>query len=93
MTTVTLYTKPDCCLCDEAMAVIERVRRSVEFDLERVDISQVPDLSDRYGERIPVVLVDGIELFEYRVEEEVLRSIVEDGPRRTTAAVPDRTGA
>ena len=24
MTTVTLYTKPDCCLCDEALEVLER---------------------------------------------------------------------
>jgi hypothetical protein len=93
MTTVTLYTKPDCCLCDEAMTVIERVHRSVEFELERVDISQVPELDDRYGERIPVVLVDGIELFEYRVDEDGLRSLVENGHRRSTAAVPDRTGA
>ena len=59
MPTLTLYTKPDCSLCDEAHAALERVRERVPFDLELVDISADLELAERYGERIPVVLVDG----------------------------------
>jgi glutaredoxin len=77
MTTVTLYTKPDCCLCDEALEAIERVQRDVGFALERVDISVDPSLEARYGERIPVVVANGVEVFEYRVEEDALRLIVQ----------------
>jgi hypothetical protein len=72
MRTVTLYTKPDCCLCDEALEVIGRVRRDHPFELEKVNIDTDASLTARYGERIPVVLVDGVEQFVYRVDEETL---------------------
>jgi glutaredoxin len=75
MTTVTLYKKPDCCLCDEALEVIERVRRHHDFALEKVDISADPTLLRQHGERIPVVLVDGEEVFVYRVDEHALRRL------------------
>ena len=39
MPTLTLYTKPDCTLCDEAQAALERVRMRMPFELEVVDIS------------------------------------------------------
>jgi hypothetical protein len=75
MTTVTLYTKPDCCLCDEALEVIERVRAQVGFDLERVDVTGDRGLYDRYRERLPVVAVDGAEVFDYHVDEQRLRQM------------------
>ena len=70
---VTLYGKPGCCLCDEAKAVVDAVRAERPFDLEEVDVSVDPGLNHRYGERIPVVAVDGEELFEYAVDPSELR--------------------
>ena len=69
MPTLILYTKPDCGLCDEAHDAIERVRAQLAFDLRVVDISADPALVARYGQRIPVVLVDGEEAFEFHVDE------------------------
>jgi len=66
--TVTLFTKPDCCLCDEARDVIERARRLHGFELNEVDITGDTALSERYGERIPVVLIDGQPAFELRID-------------------------
>ena len=68
MTVVTLYGKPGCCLCDDARAAIARVRETRAFDLEEVDISLDPALDRRYGERIPVVAVNGEDAFEYHVD-------------------------
>ena len=68
MSVVTLYGKPGCHLCDEALAVVEAVRAGRGFELEQVDITLDPRLHARYGERIPVVAVEGEELFEYRVD-------------------------
>jgi glutaredoxin len=76
MTTVTLYTQPDCHLCDEARAVLEEVRKDFPFDLEQVDIRRDRELRARYGVRIPVVTVDGVEHFELRVDDQELRSIL-----------------
>ena len=72
MPVVTLYTKPDCSLCATAAEALDRVRGRHPFELEVVDIAADAGLRDRYGERIPVVLVDGEPAFEYFVDEEAL---------------------
>jgi glutaredoxin len=68
MATVTLYGKPGCCLCDEARDEVERLRDRHGFELEEVDVSLDPRLHRDYGERIPVVAVDGQEACELRVD-------------------------
>jgi glutaredoxin len=73
MRTVTLYGRPGCHLCDDARAALERVRATVPFRLEEVDIEQDDNLMRRYLERIPVVAVDGEELAELFVDEEAFR--------------------
>jgi glutaredoxin len=72
MTTVVLYSRPGCCLCDDAREVLERVRRRRAFDLEERDIDRDEDLLRAYLERIPVVTIDGAEAFELFVEESEL---------------------
>ena len=68
MTLVTLYGKPGCHLCEEARAEIERTRAAGrEFELHEVDVSMDAALHARYGERIPVVEIDGEEAFELHV--------------------------
>jgi glutaredoxin len=73
MALVTLYGKPGCHLCETARAVVERVRADHGFKLEEVDVSVDPVLHARYGERIPVLELDGEELFEFFVQERSLR--------------------
>jgi glutaredoxin len=73
MRTVTLYGRPGCHLCDEARAVLERVRASHPFRLEEIDIEADDALFKRYLERIPVVAVDGEERFELFVDDEALK--------------------
>ncbi len=66
---VTLYGKADCCLCDEAMEVLHKVDAFVPFDLEKIDISGKPELLAEFGLKIPVIFVDGVQAFKYRVNE------------------------
>ena len=73
MTVVTLYGKPGCCLCDEAKEAIRTVRLDQEFELHEVDVSLDPALHSRYGERIPVVEIDGEEAFELHLDAGLLR--------------------
>ena len=72
MVLVTLYGKPGCHLCEDAREIVERVRVEHPFELQEVDVSLDPVLHREYGERIPVLEVDGEELFEFHVEEAVL---------------------
>ncbi len=76
MTSLVLYGKPACCLCDEARAAVDSVRADFRFDLEEVDISLDPVLHRRYGERIPVLCVDGEEVFELGVDVVALRDLL-----------------
>jgi glutaredoxin len=68
MTQVTLYGKPGCHLCDEARDELEAVRAERPFELTEVDVSLDPRLWRAYGERIPVVEIDGEEAFELHVD-------------------------
>jgi glutaredoxin len=82
MRTVTLYGRPGCHLCDDARDALLRVRQRTPFEIEEVDITTDDSLHARYLERIPVIALDGEELFDHFVDEDALqRRIVyrEDG--------------
>ena len=66
--TVTLYGRPGCCLCDDARAHLERLRASRPFELHEVDITSDDELHRRFLERIPVVALDGEEIYDYEVD-------------------------
>ena len=76
MTRVTLYGKPGCCLCDEARQVVASLRERMRFELDEVDVSLDPVLHRRYGERIPVVAVDGEDTLELRIEPMALERLL-----------------
>ena len=69
---MTLYSKPECPLCDEAREALERVRGRAPFELREVDITTDDELHARYLERIPVVALDGEELWDFHVDEGAL---------------------
>jgi glutaredoxin len=76
---VLMYSRPRCHLCDEARAVLLAVRVRVPFTFEEIDVDSREDLVREYGLRIPVVVVDGEELFEYRVEADAFEAAVRAG--------------
>ena len=73
MTRVTLYGKAGCHLCDEAREAVAEVRAERGFELEEVDVALDPVLHGRYGERIPVVAIDGRDELELVVDADALR--------------------
>jgi glutaredoxin len=70
---VVLYGRPGCHLCDDARVVLERVRAELPFSLHERDIEQDEALLRAYLERIPVVAIDGEEVFDFFVDEAELR--------------------
>ena len=69
MSTVTLYGRPGCHLCDDAREALERLRDENPFTLAEVDIESDPALLRAYLERIPVVALDGQHLYDFHVDE------------------------
>ena len=70
MSRIVIYERPGCHLCDDARAVLDRVGEPYRS----VDIESDDELFKRYLERIPVVAVDGEEVFDFFVDESALRA-------------------
>jgi glutaredoxin len=80
--TVTLYSRPGCHLCEEAKDALGRVALRAPFELLEIDITTDDALHARYLERIPVIALNGEELFDYHVDEDALeRRILYRGGR------------
>ena len=69
-----LYGRPGCHLCDDARQVVEAVCAELGEGWQEVDITTDPDLLARYGEEIPVTLVDGRQHDFWRVDPARLRA-------------------
>jgi glutaredoxin len=76
MKEVVIYTKEGCSLCDKAKEIIERVGREVDFTFRQVDITTEEGLFEKYRYTIPVVAIDGVERFRYKVSERNLRKLL-----------------
>ena len=87
---LTLYSRPGCCLCEDMRAVLAEVEPDLPFDLEEIDISTQPELEERFGQEIPVLFVNGRKAFKYRVTSGELRRRLRR--ERLSGKRPSRTG-
>lgn len=69
---VTLYTRAGCHLCEDARKVLDEVRTQETFDLEILDIDGDAELRRLYDYEVPVIAIDGVKAFKYRVSESEL---------------------
>jgi len=82
MTVLTLIGKPDCHLCDDALAVVQTVLTDYsDVTLERRSILDDAELMEKYVEEIPVLLIDGAVHNIWRVNEARLRTALEEASR------------
>ncbi len=71
---VTVYTRAGCGLCEKAEAEVARICADVGAGWTTVDVDTDPELRAEYGDRVPVIEVDGREHGFWRVEEDRLRA-------------------
>jgi glutaredoxin len=76
---VVIYTRVGCGLCRRAEELVAREAR--RHDVRSVDVDRDPELQTRYGVRVPVITVDGVEVAELEV-----------GPGQVRRAVAGRPG-
>ena len=70
---VVLYHAEGCHLCERARAILEQVRKDVDFELREIQIDGDPELEERYREWLPVVEIDGERAFVYYVDPDAFR--------------------
>ena len=69
---ITIYSKPDCHLCDDAKGILKRL--GLQF--KEINIEEDPEAYEKYKWEIPVVFVDDVKLFKGKVDENRLRLAV-----------------
>jgi glutaredoxin len=70
---VVVYHAAGCHLCERALARVRRLHEELGFRLEEVSIDGDAVLEQRYRELIPVVEIDGEQIFTYYVHEDAFR--------------------
>jgi uncharacterized membrane protein len=93
---VTLYMKPACHLCEAALSALDRLRARYPHVVQPIDISTDPGLLQRYGERIPVLVVNGAEydapLMPAALERALRAAAADRSPAAdTTQPAPNRS--
>ena len=70
---IEIYTKPNCHLCEVAKDRLNSLRREAGFDIIEIDVNKSSELKEKYGEFVPVILLNGEILSRFEVNIEELR--------------------
>ena len=62
-----LYSRRDCCLCDEMKAVIAQVAATIPFEMEEIDVDCSAELVRQFSDQVPVLFINARKAFKYRV--------------------------
>ena len=76
MTLVTLYSRSNCHLCDVAMESLTNLQSELEFEIEKLLIDGDSELETKYGEQVPVILINGKQHDFFRVDPERFRKAI-----------------
>jgi glutaredoxin len=77
MTTITIYSREGCHLCEEAHSTLKSMREELNFEIEVIDIDQDAELVKLYSDQVPVIHIDGIHHDFYKVDPLRFRSSLE----------------
>ena len=69
-----MYGRADCCLCDDMWVVVQEVGRELGATVSKLDVDADSETAVAYGDRIPVLCIDGKPAFQYRVSARALRA-------------------
>ncbi len=72
-TKLRLFTKPDCLLCDKAKAALEKIAMESSIEVEEINITTSMGLFTKYKNIIPVLEMDGKQLFVHQINASVLK--------------------
>lgn len=73
---VTLLVRAECHACAAAREDIARICAELDVPWRTTDVDTDPELRAEYGDRIPVILVDGREHGFWTVQEQRLRAVL-----------------
>ncbi len=69
---LTLLGREYCHLCEDMLAALKQLQGRYDFDVEVVDVDRHPQLEEKWGEKVPVLLDGERELCHYYLDLEVV---------------------
>ena len=82
MTTVTIYSRLGCHLCDDAKNVLDSMREELNFEIVVINIDEDAELVKLYSDQVPVIHIDGEHHDFYKVDPVRFRSSLEKHRQR-----------
>jgi predicted thioredoxin/glutaredoxin len=74
---LTVVHRRECPLCEEMLAELQELGRSVPLPAIRVvDVDSDPELARRHGLHVPVLLLDGQVVCRHRLDGDELRRLL-----------------
>ena len=83
--TVTLYSRPGCHLCEVIKEQLKTIRRDMDFHIEERNIDEDASLREQYSDDIPVIAVNGQDVFKHRMDIVKFREMLSFETRRIQA--------
>jgi glutaredoxin len=73
MIEVSIYSRSNCHLCEVALGVLEEMRKELDFQITKILIDGNAELEKKYGEQVPVILINNEPHDFFRVDPERFR--------------------
>ncbi len=73
MIEVSVYSRSNCHLCEVALEVINEIRKEFDFTITKILIDGNAELEEKYGEQVPVILINNQPHDFFRVDPERFR--------------------
>ena len=70
---VVVMTRNGCTPCETAKADVARICGELDVEWATADVDSEPEWQAEYGDRVPVILIDGAEHGYWKVEEDRFR--------------------
>ena len=77
MELVTIYSRKECHICEEALSILEKLKIELKFEITEIFIDGDENLEKLYGEQVPVTLINGEHHDYWRVDPERFKSSLE----------------
>ena len=81
MVLVTVYSRSGCHLCDVALSDIEKFKSEFDFTIEKILIDGNLELEKKYGDEVPVILINGKPHDFFRIDKERFRNAMQKESR------------
>lgn len=85
-----MYTRQDCHLCERAWEILQDWQRRRGFRLEAVDIDDDEDLQKQFGQKVPVVAVNGKVRFWGHINPVLLKRLLDSEEKRLLKKKPPK---